>query len=170
MFDNFFDKLEDWYQDHKSQVDYVLVWLLRFIVLVGAYAALLVCLAGCKPQQVMVTKTHESARHDTLLIVDSIFQDRVRTEFLRGDTLIIRDSVYIDRVRYSTKSVEVVVRDSVPYLVEVVKEVPRKRNSYDRFCSVFFWCVLMIAVAAVVVWATNKRWGWFALIRRIFAR
>lgn len=83
----------------------------------------------------------------------------------RTDSIYLHDSVYVrsngdtcyvDRWRtkyaykYLTRTDSVVLIDSIPYPVEVVK-YQTKRSGYDRFCSVFFWAVLLTSAGYICV-------------------
>lgn len=87
--------------------------------------------------------------------VDSIYRDRYHTEYMRGDTVFVHDSVWLDRWHYDTRTDSVIVRDSIPYPVEVVREV-RVRNAYDRFTARGFWILLAIILLASVIWLLTK--------------
>ena len=120
--------------------------------------ALCLLLSGCKTAPTAVAAVHNNHhekentnvrdRRDSIHVKDSIvyryrhdtvFVDRWHTEWRdrrKTDSVLVRDSIR--------------VHDSIPYPVEVVREVPVK-NGYTRFTSWFFW----IAVAMVLLFA-----GW----------
>ncbi len=115
-------------------------------------------MTGCRTAKNIVREVHTTSVRDTL------WQTRWRE---RVDSVFIHDTCYIDTAgvfhhdrresrtaRVLTgdtvvKTVEVAVHDSVPYPVEVVKEVHR-RSRYDKFCSRFFWFVVVILLLTTV--------------------
>ena len=121
---------------------------------------LLLLLAGCTatPKVVTVTEYKERVVHDTT------YQTRYDT---RIDSVYVHDTTFVDAAGTVhtnrkesrsqsihthdtiTQTVEVQVVDSIPYTVEVEKEVPRERSGYDRFCSWFFWIAVVILLLIV---------------------
>jgi len=84
--------------------------------------------------------------------VDSTYQ--AHYIFVLGDTVRQVDTIYKYRLKYVDKvqTQYVAVHDSIPYPVEVVKEV-RKRNQYDRFTSWGFWILILLLLVRVAWWA-----------------
>lgn len=95
-------------------------------------------------------------RHDTTQVVDSVYRDRWHVELQKGDTIILRDSVFVYKYKYLDKIKETYIHDSIPYTVEVVAEVPRKRSGYDRFCSVFFGIMVVILLIFIAFKICDK--------------
>ena len=125
------------------------------VVLLVTILGLVLFLTGCKTKTVVVTQYKEKLVHDTVTTVDSVYRDRIHTQYLKGDTCFIRDSVFLYKYKYLDKVKEVYVHDSIPYPVEVVKEV-HKRSGYDRFVSWFFWIVVAILACIVGFWICDK--------------
>lgn len=120
-----------------------------FLVVLTAFL-----LIGCNTAKV-VTETRVERVHDTLRVetmrVDSVYvSHHVST---RNDTTFVRDTIYRWQKADKAEAEVVVVErvDSIPYEVEVVREV-RKRSGYDKFCSGFFWS----AIAAALLWVALK--------------
>ena len=87
----------------------------------------------------------------TELRVDSVYLSHVEKQ--KGDTIHVRDTIFKYRILHDTQ-VETkleYVHDSIPYQVEVVKEV-RKRNGYDRFTSWGFWILIVLVLIRVAWW------------------
>lgn len=124
----------------KAAFAYMLVGLL--------FLALFLSLTGCKTQKVVVPQIREVTTHDTIVRVDSVYRAHYIRE--KGDTVFVTDTV----LKYAFKDkVQIVNKiDSVPYAVEVVKEV-HKRNGYDRFVSWGFWVLLVLLLARLAWWA-----------------
>lgn len=126
--------------------------LLIFIVL---------CFFGCKTLPPPIPNTqHDSTRVHYDVLYDSIWVDRWHVVKEQGDTIWIHDSIFIEKWREKHTSDTICVRDSVPYPVEVTKEV-RVRNGYDKFTARGFWIYTAIILAAliflVVRWYMKRR-------------
>lgn len=109
----------------------------------------LLLLAACAgPKIVTVTEYRDRVQIDTLERVDSVYISKVVTT--KGDTVHHFDTIYKFKIVNQTR--DVYVRDSIPYEVEVVKEV-RKRNGYDRFTSWGFWIFVVLILIRIAWWA-----------------
>lgn len=118
-----------------------------YFVAAAFFTALLLSMSGCKTQTVIVPEIREVTTHDTIVRVDSVYRAHYIRE--KGDTVFVTDTV----LKYAFKDkVQIVMKtDSVPYAVEVVKEV-HKRNGYDRFVSWGFWVLVALLLARVAWW------------------
>ena len=116
---------------------------------IGIVLAFILCMCfhSCKTQIVTVPEIHTEFVHDTLTRVDSIYQSH--TVIVKGDCEETHDTVF--KWQFKEKIVESVKVDSIPYPVEVIKEVP-VRNGYTRFTSWFFWIVVVL----VLLWVAYK--------------
>ena len=124
------------------------------------YAVLAILLAACAPPKtITVTEYRDRLQIDTVTVdrdrVDSTYQAHYL--YHHGDTVHQVDTIYKYRIKYVDKmqTQYVTVHDSIPYTVEVVKEV-RKRNVYDRFTSYGFWLFAILLFARVAWWAFKK--------------
>ena len=105
-------------------------------------------LASCaQTKTVTVTEYRDRVQKDTITRTDSVYVSRVVRE--KGDTIYVTDTLL--RFKYLDKTRDVYVHDSIPYKVEVVKEV-RKRNGYDRFTSWGFWIFIVLISLRVGWW------------------
>ena len=112
-----------------------------------------VFLAACaQTKTVTVTEYRDRGVTDTVekLRVDSVYVSRWIKQ--KGDTIILHDTIFKYRVLHDTETVKEYVHDSIPYQVEVTKEV-RKRNGYDRFTSWGFWILALLLCARIAWWA-----------------
>ena len=121
--------------------------IILYLAFAGSFMALLLLMGGCKTQTVIVPEIREVTTHDTIVRVDSVYRAHYIRE--KGDTVFVTDTV----LKYAFKDkVQIVMKtDSVPYAVEVVKEV-HKRNGYDRFVSWGFWVLVGLLLARVAWW------------------
>ena len=112
-----------------------------------------VFLAACaQTKTVTVTEYRDRVVTDTVekLRVDSVYVSRWIKQ--KGDTIILHDTIFKYRVLHDMETVKEYVHDSIPYQVEVTKEV-RKRNGYDRFTSWGFWILALLLCARLAWWA-----------------
>lgn len=112
-----------------------------------------VFLAACaQTRTITVTEYRDRVVTDTVekLRVDSVYVSRWIKQ--KGDTIILHDTIFKYRVLHDTETVKECVHDSIPYQVEVTKEV-RKRNGYDRFTSWGFWILALLLCARIAWWA-----------------
>ena len=112
-----------------------------------------VLLASCaQTKTVTVTEYRDRIITDTLteLRVDSVYVSHVEKQ--KGDTFLVRDTIFKYRVLHDAETRLEYVHDSIPYPVEIVKEV-RKRNGYDRFTSWGFWVFVALVLIRVAWWA-----------------
>lgn len=107
-----------------------------------------VLLVSCaQTKTVTVTEYRDRVQKDTITRTDSVYVSRVVRE--KGDTIYVTDTLL--RFKYLDRTRDVYVHDSIPYKVEVVKEV-RKRNGYDRFTSWGFWIFIVLISLRVGWW------------------
>ena len=125
-----------------------------FLVIWAIFCAICLLLASCKTVKPVV-EYRDHYIHDTTQVVDSVYQDRVHYIYQRGDTVFKTDSVFLYKYKYLDRNVVEYVHDSVPYPVEVEKFVT-VRSGYDKFCSWFFWIVVVLAILAAAWWAFKK--------------
>ena len=112
-----------------------------------------VFLAACaQTKTVTVTEYRDRVVTDTVekLRVDSVYVSRWIKQ--KGDSIILHDTIFKYLVLHDTETVKEYVHDSIPYQVEVTKEV-RKRNGYDRFTSWGFWILALLLCARIAWWA-----------------
>lgn len=134
------------------------------ITTLAAVMPIAILFAGCTatPKVVTVTEYKERVVHDTIVKIDSVqvadsIVDKQR-ERQAGDTIFVEREVERWRTRWQTRveaqTVEVHHTDSVPYPVEVVKEVPKQLNGWQRFIlgsGYGLWAVLILGLVSWVV-------------------
>lgn len=120
------------------------------------------CVIGCSSQSSIPLhpSTRDSIHVKYEVKFDSIFVDRWHTIKESGDTIFVHDSIYLEKIKYRDKLDSILVCDSIPYPVEIVKEV-RKRNGYDVFTARGFWAytaiVVLMIIIAIVRWYIKSR-------------
>ena len=121
-----------------------------------AVIAISLLLAACvQTRTITVTEYRDRVVTDTVTLVDI----RVDSTYLshyekqRGDTILVRDTILKYKILHDiqTETLTEYVHDSIPYPVEVVKEV-RKRNGYDKFTSRGFWILVLLLLGRVAWW------------------
>lgn len=120
-----------------------------------------VCFLGCATTtNILPPNMVEKTIYKEIERVDTVFQNVYKYIHERGDTVFVRDSVLVYRYKYITRCDTFVQVDSIPYPVEVTKEV-RIRNWYDRFTARGFWIYTAMVLAAliflIVRWGIKKR-------------
>lgn len=120
------------------------------------YAVMALMLAACTaPKTITVTEYRDLVRFDTVTVERDRVDSTYKAHYLyhQGDTVHQVDTIYKYRIKYVDKmqTQYVTVHDSIPYKVDVVKEV-RKRNGYDRFTSWGFWILAFLILTRVTWW------------------
>lgn len=148
------------------------------ILVAGTLLVMVFALFSCKSQRVVtVTEYKERVVRDTITRIDSVYVadsivDKQR-ERHSGDTIFVERVVERWRtqwkIKVETQTVEVHSTDSIPYPVEVVREVPRERSGYDRFINWAFWILIVIGLAALG-YTLNRRFGWCNILLKIILR
>lgn len=118
-----------------------------FVGMALAFMALLFCMSSCKTIKPPLIEYRDRVKHDTITKVDSVYVSRFIRE--KGDTVFVTDTLF--KFKYLDKVQLEYVHDSVPYEVQVLKEV-RKRNGYDKFVSWGFWILLVLLLGRFAWW------------------
>ena len=123
---------------------------------------LLPLLIACKTQQPQVVeKVVINTEYIDRLHYDSIYIDNYVYVDKGADTITITKTNIEYRYKILTDSVEVLRVDSIPYTVEVVKEVERSLNKYEKTMIRLGWALIVLLVA-IVGWKVFK---WYRKIR-----
>ena len=122
----------------------------------GLLVAVLLCalFSGCTttkyvtvPEYHTDTLRQVTVRHDSVMVHDSI---RVSE---KGDTVLIEKWHTQYRDRWRTDTIYQSKHDSIPYPVEVVKEVPAKLTWWQQtrlhLANILLWLLLLLAVIYV---------------------
>ena len=137
-------------------------WVEIVFTVVVFIVFLLACFCSCKTQTSVVRESRLVYARDTIYFRDTI---------MYNDSVYVRDSIYVKdsvvhhdhRAEYykqqAASSVEhkveyVYVKDSIPYPIEVIKEVAAPMNGWQRFIQASgygLWAVLLLALICGVV-------------------
>lgn len=136
---------------------------LLFVIAMFALLIFIACsLVSCKAQQPqviekIVTNTEYIDRHhyDSIYIDNYVYVDKA------SDTIKVTETKVEYRYKVLTDSVEVLRVDSIPYTVEVVKEVERSLNKYEKTMIRLGWCLIVLLVGIV----GYKMFKWYRKIR-----
>ena len=102
---------------------YATMWMIIYIVVAVVIA---LAFSGCKTKYVTVEKVHDVYHNVTDTIRDSIKHEVFVKEFVKGDTVYQYHTEYLYKDRWKVHDSIIIQRDSVPYPVEVIKEVEKQ--------------------------------------------
>lgn len=124
----------------------------EWLVIASACLMIAIGLSSCK--QIQYVPVEKVVTKDSLVVkkeIDSVYV-KVK-EYVGGDT-VYRDSV-VFRYVLRTDTIHTHSRDSIPYPVEVVKEVERSLNGYEKTMIRLGWCLIVLLVC-IVGWRVVK--------------
>ena len=93
----------------------------KYILHVAILMVILLSISGCKPKQILVPITETKIEFRERFRVDSVYNRDTLMLFSQNDTVYLQSIKWRERFRIDT--ISVVKVDSIPYAVEVVKEV-----------------------------------------------
>ncbi len=94
-----------------------------------------ITLSGCKPKQILAPVTETKIEYRDNLRVDSIYNRDTLFVFRQNDTVYIQSVKWRERFKIDTLRYERL--DSVPYAVEVIKEVNKLTKWQDIRLTLF---------------------------------
>lgn len=112
-----------------------------------------ITLFGCKPKQVLVPVTETKIEYRDNLRVDSIYNRDTLFVFRQSDTVYIQSVKWRERFKIDTLRYERL--DSVPYAVEVVKEVNKLTKWQDIRLTLFN--ILVAILGGYIVYKIGSR-------------
>ena len=129
-------------------------------------AILLMLMASCTTTRLVTVPEYHTeyiVRSDTIIDIDSVtIHDSVYV-YHYGDTVIVNKVKYRDRLRnvYKTRTDTILKRDSIPYKVEVEKELSASDKRYIKLGKLFLYAsalfVFALALAAIVIYILAKK-------------
>ena len=107
--------------DRKER--HAVFWMVVYLVSAVVIALIF---TSCKTKYVTVEKVHDVYHNVTDTIRDSIKHEVIVKEFVKGDTVYQYHTEYLYKDRWKVHDSIIIQRDSVPYPVEVIKEVEKR--------------------------------------------
>ena len=117
---------------------------MKRIILLIPILAILSLFTGCKTKTVLVPVTETKIEYRDRLRVDSIYNRDTVNVYERGDTVFLQTIKW--RERFKIDTVSVVRVDSIPYPVEVVKEV----NVLTKWQKIRLRLLNIIVIAIII--------------------
>ena len=121
----------------------------KYILHVAILLIISLSISGCKPKQILVPVTETKIEFRERFRVDSVYNRDTLMLFSQNDTVYLQSIKWRERFRIDT--ISVVKVDSIPYAVEVVKEVNRLTKWQQIRLS-----ALNILIAIIVIYVLIK--------------
>ena len=120
----------------------------KYILHVAILMIILLSISGCKPKQILVPITETKIEFRERFRVDSVYNRDTLMLFSQNDTVYLQTIKWRERFRIDT--ISVVKVDSIPYTVEVVKEV-NKLTKWQQIRLSALNILLLIIVIYVLI-------------------
>lgn len=129
-------------------------------------AIVLMLMASCTTTRLVTVPEYHTeyiVRSDTIARVDSVTLHDSVYVYHYGDTVIVNKVAYRDRIRnvYKTRTDTILKHDSIPYRVEVEKELSASDRRYIKLGKLFLYAsalfIFALALAAIVIYILAKR-------------
>lgn len=117
-------------------------------ILVILVASLIIGIAGSctTTKYVEVEKVVDRYTHSVDTVRDSIYNDVYVNQYIKGDT-IFKDRIQtIYKYAYRSKIDTFIQTDSIPYPVEVIKEVEKKRSLMRWIIDIIPWILISTGI------------------------
>lgn len=123
-----------------------------------AIAIVALLATSCSPRNFLPLPqpSKDSERVDTTYVFDSIYIDRIRIVKEKADTIYVTDWKTEYKYKYKDRYVHDTTTIREPYPVEVIKEVEKELNWWQKFRLKGFW-VLFGLVGVWVVWKIARK-------------
>ena len=120
----------------------------KYILHVAILLIISLSISGCKPKQILVPITETKIEFRERFRVDSVYNRDTLMLFSQNDTVYLQTIKWRERFRIDT--ISVVKVDSIPYTVEVVKEV-NKLTKWQQIRLSALNILLLIIVIYVLI-------------------
>lgn len=120
----------------------------KYILHVAILMIILLSISGCKPKQILVPITETKIEFRERFRVDSVYNRDTLMLFSQNDTVYLQSIKW--RERFMIDTVSVVKVDSIPYSVEVVKEVNRLTKWQQIRLSALNILLLIIVIYVII--------------------
>ena len=121
---------------------------MKRIILLIPLLAILSLFAGCKTKTALVPVEKVKIEYRDRLRVDSVYNRDTVNIYERGDTVYLQTIKWRERFKFDT--VSVVRTDSIPYPVEVIKEI-NKLTKWQRWRLNALNIIVLVIVAYVII-------------------
>jgi hypothetical protein len=128
--------------------------------LVMIFIGLLLCalFSGCTTTKYVPVIEHHTdtvrvvkVQHDSLVLKDSVYIHD------KGDTILIEKWHTQYRDRWRTDTIYQSKRDSIPYPVEVIKEVPAQLTMWQRLKMKVGGAAIILCLLAFLIWVWRSK-------------
>ena len=120
----------------------------KYILHVAILLIISLSISGCKPKQILVPITETKIEFRERFRVDSVYNRDTLMLLSQNDTVYLQSIKWRERFRIDT--VSVVKVDSIPYAVEVMKEV-NKLTKWQQIRLSALNILLLIIVIYVII-------------------
>lgn len=129
-------------------------------------AVVLLLMASCTTTKLVTVPEYHTeyiVRSDTIINIDSVTLHDSVYVYHYGDTVVYNKVCYRDRIRnvYKTRTDTICKTDSIPYKVEVEKELSASDKRYIKLGKLFLYAsalfVFALAIAGIVIYILAKR-------------
>ena len=124
----------------------------KYILHVAILMVILLSISGCKPKQILVPITETKIEFRERFRVDSVYNRDTLMLFSQNDTVYLQSIKWRERFRIDT--ISVVKVDSIPYAVEVVKEV----NKLTKWQQIRLSALNILIVIIVIYVLIKIKW------------
>ena len=120
----------------------------KYILHVAILMIILLSISGCKPKQILVPITETKIEFRERFRVDSVYNRDTLMLFSQNDTVYLQSIKWRERFKVDTVRYEKI--DSIPYFVEVVKEVNVLTKWQKIRLQLLNVIILVIAVYVII--------------------
>ena len=124
----------------------------KYILHVAILLIISLSISGCKPKQILVPITETKIEFRERFRVDSVYNRDTLMLFSQNDTVYLQSIKWRERFRIDT--ISVVKVDSIPYAVEVVKEV----NKLTKWQQIRLSALNILIVIIVIYVLIKIKW------------
>ena len=120
----------------------------KYILHLSILIIVLLSISGCKPKQILVPITETKIEFRERFRVDSVYNRDTLMLFSQNDTVYLQSIKW--RERFMIDTVSVVKVDSIPYTVEVIKEVNKLTKWQQIRLSVLNILIVIIVIYVII--------------------
>lgn len=136
--------------EEKRTINYKVSIALKIILII----LLLLIILGCKTKEVLVPSEKTVIEYRDRTFVDSVYNRDTLYLFAKNDTVYIQSIKWRERFKVDTVMYEKI--DSIPYFVEVIKEV-NVLTKWQKIRLQLLNVIVLAAVITIIVYIVLKR-------------